>query len=261
MKKQAKVSLVNWTPKPIETMCWSRRVMHSPVPDSVNDIDFDSHKWLGMSVDDYFNKILLHDGMPTFLEYVNFTFKLENVSRALQQQLTRHRIGFSYSIQSLRCIDLPNFADDCAYFNPYEDGSDANIDYHNSMLEVQESYRKALKSGVATQDARGLLPMNLYSTVTFHCSLRSLIGMISKRMCLKTQGEFRTVADQIVSAIINKVDSRLATYFKPPCARGKCMMEAENNEQYEKGLLEGKQNTDHICPIYLKKFVKKGDSE
>ena len=112
---KAKVTLINHTPKPIETMCWARRVMHSAVPDSLEELEKNPKKWLGMSIDDYVANVLAKDGMPTFLEYVMVTFKLENVSRALQQQLTRHRVGFSYSIQSMRCIKMESFARDEAF--------------------------------------------------------------------------------------------------------------------------------------------------
>jgi len=257
MTKKAKVKLVNSTPKPVETMCWARRVMHAPVPDSIHHFNGfgNGENYLGMSVHEYFNKVLLKDRMPTFLEYVTVTFKLENVSRALQQQLTRHRIGFSYSIQSLRCVDIPNFAKDGAYYNPYKADSEKYWIYQNYMEVIQVVYTNALSGDMPTQDARGLLPMNIHSTITFSCNLRALVGMVSKRLCNKTQGEFREVAAQIVTQVC-ELDNRLKSFFKRPCDQGKCMMEGENQIQYDNKQLEGEQNTDHTCPIFVKKFCK-----
>jgi len=253
--EKAKVNLINWTPKPLETMCWVRRVMHAPVPDTLKELEEHPEKWLSMPMEDYINKVLLNDGMPTFLEYINLTFKLENVSRALQQQLTRHRIGFSYSIQSLRCVDLPNFANDENYYNPYKTGTKEFKNYHNKMLEIQNQYCKTLEDGAPTQDARGLLPMNVYSTITFSCSLRALIGMVNKRLCLKTQGEFREVAYKIMEEIENKVDKRILKWIGPPCkVQGYCMMKGENEQQYQENKFSGKQNTEYVCPNYLKIF-------
>lgn len=253
--KEAKVTLLNWTPKPIETMCWARRVMHSPVPDDLEELKKDSEKWLGMNFEDYVNDVLLKDGMPTFLEYVSLTFKLENVSRALQQQLTRHRIGFSYAIQSMRCVDLPNFADDGSYHNPFGKNTKEFELYHEKMKDVQKLYRKALKEKVPTQDARGLLPMNIHSTITFSCTLRALIGMVNKRLCLKTQGEFREVADKIMKEILNKMDKRILRWIGPPCkVQGYCMMKGENEQQLKENKLNGKQNTEYVCPLFLEKF-------
>ena len=65
---QAKVSLISYTKDMIPLFCWARRVMHSPVPDTLNELMEDPYKWLGMSVHDYFEHVLLKDGMPTFLE-------------------------------------------------------------------------------------------------------------------------------------------------------------------------------------------------
>lgn len=250
-----KVSLINWTKDSIETMCWARRIMHSPVPDTLEELKDNPEKWLGMPIDEYVNDILLNDGMPTFLEYINLTFKLENVSRALQQQLTRHRIGFSYSIQSMRCIDLPNFADKKEYYNPFEEGTEKHNSYHSKMKIIQKEYRQALVDGVPTQDARGLLPMNIYSTITFSCSLRALIGMLNKRLCLKTQGEFREVARLAMQEISNKLDKRILKWIGPPCKVSHyCMMKGENEQQLKENKLTGKQNTEFVCPNYIKIF-------
>lgn len=252
MIHKPKVSLINYTPMPLQTMCYARRVMHNPVPDSLHEFNKNPKKFLDMDCDKYFNDVLLKDGMPTFLEYVLFTFKLENVSRSLQQQLTRHRIGFSFSIQSLRCVNLPKFAKNGNYTNPYDIKDKRHKAYHSMMLGVEKIYNNALKKEIATQDARGLLPMNIHSTITFSCTFRALIDMVNKRLCLKTQEEFRSVAEQIINCIKN-IDKRLVVYFKTPCDYGKCMMEGENFEQYKKGLLTGKQNTDHVCPKWVKK--------
>lgn len=255
--KKPKAFLLNYTRDPIEIMCMARRVMHSAIPDSIEEFKKNPEKTLGMSMDQYVDEVLFKDGMPTFLEYVNLSFKLENVSRALQQQLTRHRIGFSYSIQSLRCVNLPKFAIDHQYHNPYKNGTKEFAEYHIHMLMIQDEYNKALLSGVPTQDARGLLPMNLYSTITFSCSLRAFIGMINKRLCLKTQGEFRTIADIMVQEVLTKMDPRIGRWIGPPCKFGHCMMQGENEQQLRENKIKGVQNTDHVCPLYVKLLENK----
>lgn len=259
MTMKPKVNLVNHTKDMLELWCYVRRVMHSEVPDSVEELKANPQKWLGMSIEDYINDVLLLDGMPTFSEYGSLTFKLENVSRSLQQQLTRHRVGFSYSIQSLRCVDLPNFATDGKYYNPFEEGTEQYNKYHTKMLKIQEEYKQALADGVPTQDARGLLPMNIYSTITFSCTPRAFFGMINKRMCLKTQGEFREVAQLMANEVYEKIDPRLKKWIGKPCELSNykyCMMKGENQQQVNEGKLTGKQNTQYACPIYVAKFTK-----
>ena len=113
-----------------------------------------------------------------------------------------------------------------------------------------------MSAGVSTQDARGLLPNNIHTAITFSCNLRALQNMLNKRLCYKTQGEFKKVADQMIKEIY-KIEPRFNKLFGPPCQFGKCMMEAENEEQYNKQMFKGEQNTVTCCPIYIKKF--KGD--
>jgi flavin-dependent thymidylate synthase len=252
------VKLINFTPDPLWTMLWCRRVMHSPVPDTLQELKDNPEKWLGMSAERYFKEVLKSDGMPTFLEYVNLVFKFENVSRALQQQLTRHRIGFSYSIQSLRCVDLPKFAENWDYCNPCREQDIQYVKYHTKMLRIQDIYNQALADKIPIQDARGLLPMNIFSTITFSCSLRGLIDMVNKRLCSKTQDEFRLVAMMVVDEIKQKLGKEIASYFMRPCDKGYCMMKGENEQQFNEGKLTGFQNTDHCCPTYVTKF-KQGE--
>lgn len=55
----------------------------------------------GTEADRLFRQIVRSKHLST-LEHLTFTFAIEGVSRALLAQLTRHRIGFSYSVQSQR---------------------------------------------------------------------------------------------------------------------------------------------------------------
>jgi thymidylate synthase (FAD) len=229
--------------------------MHHAVPDTLTDLMVWDQKWLGMHMNEYFEKVLLKDGMPTFLETVSMTFKLEHVSRALTHQLVRHRIGFSYSQQSQRCVRMETFADDGAFHTP--DTVHDPAQYETMMKVVQTVYNQALEEGCSTQDARGLLPTNVHTTILFTATLRSLIEMVNKRLCSKTQEEFRSVARQIVELILKDVDPRLGSFFGAPCERrGRCMMEAENSMQLAQGKTEGEQNTSKVCPRYLKLVTK-----
>lgn len=255
---KAKVNLISLTPDALPLMCWAHRVMHAKVPDDLNTFKKNAKRYLGMSANDYINNVLLKDGMPTFLEYINLTFKLENVSRSLTHQLVRHRIGFSYSQQSMRCVSVENFANDHAYYMP-ENVKDKEA-YHLNMVKIQELYNKSLADGVSIQDARGLLPQNIFTTITFSCSLRAFIGMINKRLCWKVQDEFRSVAELMLDEIKRKMDKRILQWIGAPCKVSNykyCMMAGECEQQYKAGKLTGSQNTDHCCPIYVNKFIKK----
>ena len=50
-------------------------------------------------------KQIVNHGHTSTLEHITFTFVVEGVSRALLAQITRHRIGWSYSVQSQRYVN------------------------------------------------------------------------------------------------------------------------------------------------------------
>jgi len=253
--KDPKVALINYTRDPIATMAFFRRIMHSSVPDSIEELKNDPVKWLGMSLDDYFQDVLLKDGMPSFLESVTLLFKLENVSRALTHQIVRHRVGFVYSQQSMRCVRCEKFADEGSYHCP--DTVQDRVGYHDSMSFIQDVYNSSLKHGVSTQDARGLLPMNIHTSIMFSCTLRAFVDMINKRLCDKAQGEIQNIAYQMIQLVKEKLDPRLGQYFGAPCeTKGKCQMEGENYLQFKEGKIVGEQNTARVCSRYIQKFCK-----
>ena len=253
--QEPKVVLINWTPNPIETMCCARQVMQKKVPDSLEDIRNNPVAWLGMSIDKYVDEVLLKDGMPTFLEYVNLVFKLENVSRGLTHQLVRHRIGFSYSQQSMRCVSAEDFADRGMFYlpNTVED----KVKYIEGMKNIQLVYNEALNKGMSVQDARGFLPTNILTTITFSCSLRAFIGMINKRLCFQAQEEWKKVADLMLNELYSKLDRRIEKWIGPPCKFGYCVARGDNERKYNEGKLTGKANTEYCCPNFIKLFKEK----
>lgn len=190
--KQPKVTLVTHTKDPLEAIALGIDIWHM----AVGDIDPFS-----LTEGEMLNKFrwLLKQPHQTPFEYVNFVFLIENVSRAWQQQMTRHRVGFSYSIQSLRVIDVGNFATEGRYHMP-ESVIDKE-EYHKSMKLKQNGYKNAIELGETTEDARGLLPLNIHSPVTFSCSYRSLMGLLKQRLCVAAQEEWRNVVEGIRSEI------------------------------------------------------------
>ena len=136
----------------------------------------------------------------TPLEYFSTVWVLENVSRAFQQQLTRHRIGFSYNIQSLRMVEQRNFATEGRYHCP-ESVKDRKI-YHSRMAIIENLYNNSLNDGESSEDSRGLLPLNIYSPITMSCSYRALVGLLRQRLCVMAQEEWKEVAEQMRSALI-----------------------------------------------------------
>jgi len=205
-----KVILISWTNKPIETIYWAFMNMHNKIPDNLDDIK------LSEKEKENFLEMLLIQPHQTVLEFVNTVWYLDGVSRAFQQQLTRTRAA-AYSIQSLRIVNVEEFADKKQYVN-------VNYPlYHETMKVIQNNYKKLIENGCSVQDARGILPLNIYSPITMAINLRALYHMLELRFCENTQDEFKEVAKCMKKEIKRKIHPLLAKPMQPICFKiGKC---------------------------------------
>lgn len=215
------VKMLSHTEHPLETMAYAWKVMHEDVPDSLEHYAWG--KTTKILEDDFIE--MVNNGIGTPVEYVNTVWVLKNVSRALQQQLTRYRVGTSFSIQSLRCQDVGNFADNGAYHTP--DGLSGNSlwEFHESMIDAQHNYNCLIAKGASVEDARGILPLNVHSTITVAMNLRALAGIVSQRTCIHTQGEWKPIIKQMKQQVAEKISPVVAEQlFKKPCEKGACMI-------------------------------------
>lgn len=213
-----RVTLINWTPKPIETMAWAFLNMHNPVPNNLSKLKLTQKEKVEFM--DMLNKI----PHQTVLEYVNMVFLVEGASRVWQQQWTRNR-KFSFSIQSLRIVNVGKFADNKEYTKSslIKSKPEAEKLYDETMLYLQERYNKLISLGCPTEDARGILPLNIHSPVTFACNLRDLEHALELRYCYNAQEEAREIAQLIKQEIATKMDKLLTTSMVPVCFRtGRC---------------------------------------
>jgi len=211
MTKQAKVTLYSMTARPLETMALAKKVTDSSLLPGIN------YNLEEGEAEQIFREIL-KDQHQTPLEYINTVWLIENCSRAFQQQLTRHRIGFSYSIQSLRVVDAGDFASEGRYTMP-ESVKSKGV-YHQMMQDIEAYYRDLIKMDEKIEDARGILPLNIHSPITMACSYRALLGMVRQRMCVATQGEWKAVVEGMRFALA-AVHPLLAEPFDCSCGRFK----------------------------------------
>jgi flavin-dependent thymidylate synthase len=169
--------------------------------------------------------------LPHPLDRIRLSFLVFNVSRALQQQITRHRIDFSFCIQSLRMVDVKNFSERKAYTIPERLGDTDRKLFEMCTGFVEGGYKSMILNGVAVEDARGVLPLSIHSTISFSCTFRALLDMLGQRLCLSTQDEFRKLAFKIKEEV-TKWDPLFGLALRCPCdVTGECFM---NNETCEK---------------------------
>lgn len=184
-----KISLISYTHNAEDILIFSKRTRLN--------MDAESFKNLSILSEEERNKDLQHvfNTITSSWEFVDYIFLIEGVTRAFTHQLVRHRVGFSFAQQSQRTVGMSGFS--YSGFGKAENSST----YHKAMENIAESYQKMIDEGVAVEDARGILPTNIHTNILVKTNLRSLSGMFSERLCIRTQKEFREVCKEMKSLV------------------------------------------------------------
>lgn len=151
------------------------------------------------------------------LEHVSFTFGIRCLSRATLAQFTRHRVGFSFSVQSQRYVSQ---SDDSPHgsFNyiipPSVKGTSCEETYINAMEAAQKSYNQMIECGIHPEDARYVFPNAVTTNITVTCNLRAFIDFYEKRNELtNSQWEIQLLAERMKQEIL-KVEPSLEYLFE-----------------------------------------------
>ena len=128
-------------------------------------------------------------------EFVDYTFKISGVTRAFTHQLVRTRTG-SYAQEAQRVVDVRN-AEVLKPDLPTKPVGEATIapsaTWDIGLQMLLASYAGLIDQGVPTQDARGLLPTNITTSIIAKFNLRTLHETAKLRLCTRTQGEYQRV--------------------------------------------------------------------
>lgn len=146
-------------------------------------------------------KQIVNHGHTSTLEHINFTFSIEGVSRSLLAQLTRHRIGWSYSVQSQRYVNAAKNEFD--YVTP-DSFIDKEMQYFlkSEMERIQKVYNKLINNGIKPEDARYILPNAVTTNLIITCNLRAFMDFHSKRnKTTHAQWEIAELAEQMKNQI------------------------------------------------------------
>lgn len=161
---------------------------------------------------------IVKSGHTSTLEHITFTFALEGVSRALLAQLTRHRVGFSFSVQSQRYVkfssDSKSGGFDYVVPEKVKDKQEVTRAYEEMMENIQEYYNLLIENGVPQEDARSVLPQSATCNLVLTVNLRSLLDFYSKRRKGKgAQHEITELAERLREEVV-KVESWTDEFFR-----------------------------------------------
>jgi len=221
-----KVTLLNYTPNPEETVAMAARLCYSNL--TIEDIKNISEKNYKKLI-----KNLIQKGHLSPIEHVSFTFGIEGISRACSHQLVRHRLA-SYSQQSQRYVNLEETFN---FIIPPSIKQNPDIEklYIDFMKNAQETYKliikkfneKGIKGELAYQDARFVLPNACETKIIVTMNARELLHFFKLRCCQRAQWEIRLLAEKMLQ-LVKKVAPTIFFNAGPSCLSGKCP-ENKNN--------------------------------
>ncbi|HNW93545.1 MAG TPA: FAD-dependent thymidylate synthase [bacterium] len=211
-----KVTLLQHTPNPDETVALAARICYAP-----GDIAELTQSVMSPARRREFLNMLIKRGHHTPLEHITFTFGVEGVSRACSHQLVRHRIA-SFCQQSQRYVEMHDAAHDTFVVPPgIAADPEAEKLYRELMRSARETYAALRARGVAREDARYVLPSATETALVVTMNARSLLNLFALRLCRRAQWEVRTVAEQML-ALARQVSPEIFAAAGPGCVTGAC---------------------------------------
>jgi len=132
------------------------------------------------------------------LEHAVATFEIKGISRACLSQLTRHRIGCSYSVRSQRYNDVSN--DEIIVPDLPEPWRQWYKDRVNSARDL---YIDMVANGIPLEDARAVLPIATTTELIMTMNFRAARHFIELRSTEHAQAEIRLLARKILDILID----------------------------------------------------------
>lgn len=232
---ETKVTLVSHTADPMETLykIWMENRdpnIHLSVQDVKDTVD-------PAEVKRIFEVLIKSD--ISVVQNIHFTFKIENMSIALREQLVRHRIGVNMDgrvgvdyvpdlqddgiwIQSMRVLDMGMFYSNEAYEMPkeIENDPDACKAYKSCMDTCQATYRALCNLGIPRETARLVIPLAVQHDMFWTLNLGALCHILRKRGCWIPQlGLWKPIIVGIVHELATKIHPVFHTLTQPPCIK------------------------------------------
>ena len=192
------VKLIAYTPNP-DKVCAiaAKNCISQEIPEDVENLNSLTHA--------------MRSGHTSVAENASFTFSIEGVSRVLETQLVRHRIGASFAIQSGRY----NTRDPTNYVIPFDtEGLDELLTEFNNALRNLDDYLK--EKGINAEERRYFYPQGLKTNIIMTMNGRELLHWLSLRLCTRAQKEHRELAEKML-ALVKPVAPVLFANAGPSC--------------------------------------------
>jgi flavin-dependent thymidylate synthase len=159
--------------------------------------------------------------LGTPAEMLNFVFLVRDVPRSWTHQAVRTRIGAAVVQESTRFIGAK---DTYKILVPKTANTGMGLDnsYVTGNIQAIRSYEEMLTHyGVASQDARNLLPHSLLTHMYWSLTLRALMGIYEVRWCCQAEpSTWIPVMKQMKSLITSSCGEDISAFLTAPIMRG-----------------------------------------
>ena len=161
-------------------------------------------------------EVAMDGGHESVLEHAVFTFEVDEVSRVLLAQITRHRLA-SFSVQSQRyCGANQNVVTPDSMVHPELLGDIVAV-----KKAVERLYKHARELGVPHEDCRYYTLQGGHTGFVMTMNGRELRHFFSLRCCNRAQWEIRDLADKMLE-LVKEVAPVMFADAGPGCVRGHC---------------------------------------
>ena len=161
-------------------------------------------------------EVAMDGGHESVLEHAVFTFEVDEVSRVLLAQITRHRLA-SFSVQSQRyCGANQNVVTPDSMVHPELLGDIVAV-----KKAVELLYKHARELGVPHEDCRYYTLQGGHTGFVMTMNGRELRHFFSLRCCNRAQWEIRELADKMLE-LVKEVAPVMFADAGPGCVRGHC---------------------------------------
>lgn len=196
-----KVKLINYTQGARELLLFTKYARLSDDADEamniINSWDEDKKN----SEMDYISKTI-----ESSWEFLNYTFYISGVSRALSHQLVRTRAqtinghDVSFAQQSQRTVKFDHL--DTVIPNKVKQDESATSAWMNAIQAIEVAQEELESLGIPTQDRRGLNPTNITTQLVVKMDLRTFAHMLEERLCTRAQGEIQEMAKLMMQEVM-----------------------------------------------------------
>lgn len=175
-----KTSIVDYTVDPLWLISYAARTCYN------------SRQKDSVQTREDFVKGLIKAGHETPLEFCHAVFDIKGISRACLAQLTRHRVGISFCVESQRYVN----SKDADFIMPYKVSKTSDAGY-DIFKKCKAFYNALIENDVPKEDARYFLPMGTSTNLIMCINFRELRHILKLRLDRHAQWEIKRLALQI----------------------------------------------------------------